>query len=76
MAYNTPSFLLLNIRFLSLKDVQVTYVYTFFVNGSSVDESTKEKLAPFASITGDESYASRDLEKVCSQVLSSSTFLI
>lgn len=31
---------------------------------SSVDEAAKEKLAPFSSLTDDESYASRDLEKV------------
>lgn len=31
---------------------------------SSVDEAAKEKLAPFANLTGDESYQSRDLEKV------------
>lgn len=43
----------------------MTFVYTIDVNCSSVDEGTKEKLAPFATLTGDESYASRDLEKVC-----------
>ncbi|KAL1827230.1 hypothetical protein ACET3Z_005642 [Daucus carota] len=43
----------------------------FLRNASSVDESTKEKLAPFASITGDESYASRDLEKATQQVAKS-----
>ncbi|WOG87158.1 hypothetical protein DCAR_0206381 [Daucus carota subsp. sativus] len=43
----------------------------FLRNASSVDESTKEKLAPFASLTGDESYASRDLEKATQQVAKS-----
>jgi len=31
---------------------------------SSVDEDAKEKLGPFANLSGDESYQSRDLEKV------------
>jgi len=31
---------------------------------SSIDESAKKILAPFESLTGDESYQSRDLEKV------------
>jgi len=31
---------------------------------SSVDEIAKEKLGPFATLSGDESYQSRDLEKV------------
>lgn len=31
---------------------------------SSIDEATKEKLAPFSTLSGDESYQSRDLEKV------------
>ncbi|KAK1356640.1 Hydroxymethylglutaryl-CoA synthase [Heracleum sosnowskyi] len=43
----------------------------FLRNASSVDESTKEKLAPFATLTGDESYASRDLEKAAQQVAKS-----
>jgi len=29
-----------------------------------VDETAKEKLEPFAKLSGDESYQSRDLEKV------------
>lgn len=33
-------------------------------NCSSVDEVTKEKLVPFSTLSGDESYQSRDLEKV------------
>ncbi|ONI06916.1 hypothetical protein PRUPE_5G088900 [Prunus persica] len=37
-------------------------------NASSIDEAAKEKLAPFASLPGDESYQSRDLEKVSQQV--------
>nr|ADI80347.1 3-hydroxy-3-methylglutaryl coenzyme A synthase [Panax ginseng] len=40
----------------------------FLRNASSVDESAKEKLAPFSTLTGDESYASRDLEKATQQV--------
>lgn len=32
---------------------------------SSVDEAAKEKLGPFSTLSGDESYQSRDLEKVC-----------
>nr|AOX15269.1 hydroxymethyl glutaryl CoA synthase 1 [Withania somnifera] len=40
----------------------------FIRNASSIDESTKEKLAPFSSLSGDESYQSRDLEKVSWQV--------
>ncbi|KAK1384917.1 Hydroxymethylglutaryl-CoA synthase [Heracleum sosnowskyi] len=43
----------------------------FLRNASSVDESTKEKLAPFATLIGDESYASRDLEKATQQVAKS-----
>ncbi|XP_056173967.1 hydroxymethylglutaryl-CoA synthase-like isoform X2 [Syzygium oleosum] len=35
---------------------------------NSVDELSKEKLAPFSSLSGDESYSSRDLEKVSQQV--------
>ncbi|KAI8546403.1 hypothetical protein RHMOL_Rhmol07G0114500 [Rhododendron molle] len=37
-------------------------------NASSVDEAAKEKLAPYSSLTDDESYASRDLEKASQQV--------
>lgn len=37
----------------------------FAFTRSSVDEAAKEKLAPFSALTADESYASRDLEKVC-----------
>ncbi|XP_027085226.1 hydroxymethylglutaryl-CoA synthase-like isoform X1 [Coffea arabica] len=37
-------------------------------NASSIDEAAKEKLAPFSSLTGDESYQSRDLEKASQQV--------
>ncbi|KAF5800723.1 putative hydroxymethylglutaryl-CoA synthase [Helianthus annuus] len=37
-------------------------------NASSVDESAKEKLGPFTSLKGDESYQSRDLEKASQQV--------
>ncbi|KAL5554863.1 hypothetical protein UlMin_037099 [Ulmus minor] len=35
---------------------------------SSIDEAGKEKLAPFASLSSDESYSSRDLEKLSQQV--------
>lgn len=37
-------------------------------NASSVTDVAKEKLAPFSSLTGDESYQSRDLEKTSQQV--------
>ncbi|KAH1106286.1 hypothetical protein J1N35_010054 [Gossypium stocksii] len=40
----------------------------FMRNGSSVDDIAKEKLSPFSNLTGDESYQSRDLEKVSQQV--------
>ncbi|XP_062027493.1 hydroxymethylglutaryl-CoA synthase [Rosa rugosa] len=37
-------------------------------NACSIDEAAKEKFAPFANLSSDESYASRDLEKVAQQV--------
>ncbi|KAJ7003974.1 hypothetical protein D5086_006925 [Populus alba] len=37
-------------------------------NASSIDEAAKEKLAPFSTLSGDESYQNRDLEKVSQQV--------
>jgi hydroxymethylglutaryl-CoA synthase len=40
----------------------------FLRNASSIDEETKEKLAPFSALIGDESYQSRDLEKASQQV--------
>ncbi|MBA0737223.1 hypothetical protein Gogos_010695 [Gossypium gossypioides] len=40
----------------------------FMRNASSVDDIAKEKLSPFSNLTGDESYRSRDLEKVSQQV--------
>ncbi|KAM7491331.1 hypothetical protein LguiA_034252 [Lonicera macranthoides] len=40
----------------------------FARNARSIDEAAKEKLAPFSSLTGDESYQSRDLEKASQQV--------
>ncbi|KAL4280647.1 hypothetical protein GQ457_03G020190 [Hibiscus cannabinus] len=40
----------------------------FTRNVSSVDDNTKEKLGPFSTLTGDESYQSRDLEKASQQV--------
>ncbi|KAA3460171.1 hydroxymethylglutaryl-CoA synthase-like [Gossypium australe] len=44
-------------------------VFNDFVrNASSVDDIAKEKLAPFSTLTGDESYQSRDLEKASQQV--------
>ncbi|KAI7984359.1 Hydroxymethylglutaryl-CoA synthase [Camellia lanceoleosa] len=35
---------------------------------SSINEAAKEKLTPFSTLTGDESYQSRDLEKATQQV--------
>ncbi|CAJ1943552.1 unnamed protein product [Sphenostylis stenocarpa] len=40
----------------------------FLKNSSSVDEVAKEKLKPFATLSNDESYQSRDLEKASQQV--------
>ncbi|CAN1332815.1 Hydroxymethylglutaryl-CoA synthase [Linum perenne] len=40
----------------------------FTREASSIDEAAKEKFAPFATLSGDESYQSRDLEKVAQQV--------
>ncbi|XP_031284154.1 hydroxymethylglutaryl-CoA synthase [Pistacia vera] len=40
----------------------------FLRNASSVDEVAKEKLGPFSTLSSDESYQSRDLEKVSQQV--------
>ncbi|KAK2372177.1 hydroxymethylglutaryl-CoA synthase [Trifolium repens] len=40
----------------------------FLRNPSSKDEVTKEKLGPFATLSDDESYQSRDLEKASQQV--------
>ncbi|XP_019172740.1 PREDICTED: hydroxymethylglutaryl-CoA synthase-like [Ipomoea nil] len=37
-------------------------------NASYIDEGAKEKLAPFSSLSGDESYSNRDLEKASQQV--------
>lgn len=37
-------------------------------NASSVDEAGKQKLEPFSSLSGDESYQNRDLEKASQQV--------
>ncbi|WVZ10579.1 hypothetical protein V8G54_015109 [Vigna mungo] len=44
------------------------YFNDFLRNASSVDENAKEKLGPFANLSGDESYQSRDLEKASQQV--------
>ncbi|XP_050228579.1 hydroxymethylglutaryl-CoA synthase [Mercurialis annua] len=47
-------------------------VYDDFVrNSSSIDEAAKEKLAPFSTLSNEESYQSRDLEKVSQQVAKS-----
>nr|GMD98196.1 hydroxymethylglutaryl-CoA synthase-like [Ipomoea batatas] len=40
----------------------------FMRNASYINEADKEKLAPFSSLTGDESYSNRDLEKASQQV--------
>ncbi|KAL2547372.1 Hydroxymethylglutaryl-CoA synthase [Forsythia ovata] len=40
----------------------------FSRNASSIDDAAKEKLVPFSSLTIDESYQSRDLEKASQQV--------
>nr|ATE62981.1 3-hydroxy-3-methylglutaryl-coenzyme A synthase [Jasminum sambac] len=40
----------------------------FVKNASYIDEVAKEKLAPFSSLSNDESYQSRDLEKASQQV--------
>lgn len=40
-----------------------------FMNISTVDNDAKEKLQPFANLTSEESYQSRDLEKVHSYLL-------
>ncbi|KAF5205826.1 Hydroxymethylglutaryl-coa synthase [Thalictrum thalictroides] len=44
------------------------YFMDFLRNASSIEEAAKEKLAPFSSLTGDESYANRELEKTSQQV--------
>ncbi|PHU07338.1 hypothetical protein BC332_23827 [Capsicum chinense] len=41
----------------------------FLRNASSIDESAKKLLAPLESLTGDESYQSRDLEKAGQRVI-------
>ncbi|KAH0910542.1 hypothetical protein HID58_033863 [Brassica napus] len=40
----------------------------FLRNASSIDEAAKEKFTPYSSLSLDESYQSRDLEKVSQQV--------
>ncbi|KAK2664685.1 hypothetical protein Ddye_003259 [Dipteronia dyeriana] len=40
----------------------------FLRNASSIDEAAKEKLGPFSTLSGDDSYQSRDLEKASQQV--------
>nr|DAD18746.1 TPA_asm: hypothetical protein HUJ06_020209 [Nelumbo nucifera] len=44
------------------------YFNDFLRNASSVGEVAKEKLAPFSSLSSDESYQNRDLEKASQQV--------
>nr|AHF81873.1 hydroxymethylglutaryl coenzyme A synthase [Narcissus tazetta] len=44
------------------------YFNDFMRNSSSVDKEAREKLEPFSSLSGNESYQSRDLEKVSQQV--------
>ncbi|XP_048327044.2 hydroxymethylglutaryl-CoA synthase isoform X2 [Ziziphus jujuba] len=44
------------------------YFDDFLRNSSFVDEVAREKLAPYLSLSGDESYQSRDLEKATQQV--------
>ncbi|XP_043716574.1 hydroxymethylglutaryl-CoA synthase-like [Telopea speciosissima] len=44
------------------------YFNDFLRNASSIEEVAKEKLAPFSALSGDESYQSRDLEKVSQQL--------
>lgn len=63
--------------FLNLQLVQKSFSRLLFNdftrNASSIDEAAKEKLAPFSSLSNEESYQSRDLEKVCNHL---SLFLI
>ncbi|KAL8158884.1 hypothetical protein V2J09_000421 [Rumex salicifolius] len=40
----------------------------FLRNASSINSESKEKLGPFATLSGDESYTNRDLEKASQQV--------
>ncbi|KAL3322058.1 hypothetical protein AABB24_039606 [Solanum stoloniferum] len=55
------------------KLVQKSFARLFFNdftrNASSIDESAKQKLAPFSSLSHDESYQSRDLEKAGQRVV-------
>ncbi|PKA46220.1 Hydroxymethylglutaryl-CoA synthase [Apostasia shenzhenica] len=44
------------------------YFNDFLRNSSLVDKDAKDKLEPFAQLTGDESYQNRDLEKASQQV--------
>lgn len=58
----------MNILFIYTRGVNLpTFCFKFIpllLIFSSIDEAAKEKLAPFSSLTNDESYQSRDLEKV------------
>ncbi|KAK3016912.1 hypothetical protein RJ639_006517 [Escallonia herrerae] len=49
--------------FLVQKSFARLHYNDFLRDASSVDEATREKLVPFAALSGDESYQSRDLEK-------------
>ncbi|XP_058104722.1 hydroxymethylglutaryl-CoA synthase-like [Magnolia sinica] len=44
------------------------YFNDFLRDASSIEEDAREKLEPFSSLSGDESYQSRDLEKTSQQV--------
>uniref|UniRef100_A0ACD5WFQ3 Uncharacterized protein n=1 Tax=Avena sativa TaxID=4498 RepID=A0ACD5WFQ3_AVESA len=44
------------------------YYNDFLRNCSTVDQDSREKLEPFSGLSSEESYQSRDLEKVCQQV--------
>ncbi|KAH7692440.1 Hydroxymethylglutaryl-CoA synthase protein [Dioscorea alata] len=54
------------------KLVQKSFARLFFndflQNPSSIEKEAREKLEPFSTLTGDESYQNRDLEKISQQV--------
>lgn len=52
----------------------IIFIIVFFFL-SSVENDAIEKLQPFANLTGDESYQSRDLEKVTYQVVNPSSII-
>ena len=49
----------------------ITFMFYYI---SSVDNDAKEKLQPFANLTSEESYQSRDLEKVLSLYVDNSYY--